>query len=294
MSAAIAPPRPSEAAPPKGKLSYRLGLPFISVHVVAIVGVLFVGWSPFAVAAMLVLYLSRAFGITAFYHRLLAHKAYETSRPVQFLGALWANSAAQKGPLWWVAHHRSHHKNSDQPADVHSPVQRGFLRSHVLWMFEYENTSTEHRLVRDLARYRELRFLDKYHYLAPTTLAVMVFFVGLGLGRISPGLTDGPQLLIWGFFVSTVVLWHATFMVNSVAHLWGTRDHDTRDDSRNNALVAALTMGEGWHNNHHAYASAARHGWRWYQVDPTWLLLRFMSAFGLVWDLRPVPPELRR
>lgn len=267
------------------------GLPFIGVHI-ACLAVFIVGWSVFSVAVMVAVYIGRAFGITAFYHRLFSHHAFKTSRPVQFMGALLASSAAQRGPLWWVAHHRRHHRISDQPGDLHSPLHRGMTMAHVGWQFERQASPTLIGEVEDLARFPELRFLDRHHYLAPVSLAVSIFMAGWALGHVVPGLTNGPQLLIWGFFVSTVVLYHVTFSVNSLAHRWGRRPHSTTDDSRNNWLVAVLALGEGWHNNHHRFPGAARHGFRRSQIDVTHFVLRMMRRIGLVWDLHPVPTRL--
>lgn len=268
-----------------------LGLPFVSVHVVCLT-VVFVGWSVFAFCTAFALYLVRALGITAFYHRFFSHHAFKTSRAVQFAGALVASSAAQRGPLWWVAHHRRHHRISDKPGDLHSPLQRGLTMAHVGWQFEDQASPTHLDEVQDLAKFPELRFLDRHHYMAPVVLATAVFLLGWVVGNAVPGLTDGPQLLIWGFFISTVVVYHVTFSVNSLSHRWGRRPHQTTDDSRNNRLVALLALGEGWHNNHHRFPGAARHGFRRSQIDVTHFFLRVMRRLGLVWDLRPVPPRL--
>jgi stearoyl-CoA desaturase (Delta-9 desaturase) len=268
-----------------------LGLPFVSVHVVCLT-VVFVGWSMFALCTAFAMYLVRAFGITAFYHRFFSHHAFKTSRPVQFAGALLGSSAAQRGPLWWVAHHRRHHRISDKPGDLHSPLQRGLTMAHVGWQFEDQASPTHFDEVPDLAKFPELRFIDRHHYMAPVVLAVLLFLVGWGLGNLAPGLTDGPELLIWGFFISTVFVYHVTFSVNSLSHRWGRRPHNTTDDSRNNWLVALLALGEGWHNNHHRFPGAARHGFRRSQIDVTHFVLRVLRRLGLVWDLRPVPSRL--
>jgi stearoyl-CoA desaturase (Delta-9 desaturase) len=268
-----------------------LGLPFIGVHV-ACLAVIVVGWSVFAVAAAFILYMIRGFGITAFYHRLFSHHAFKTSRPVQFVGAWMASSAAQRGPLWWVAHHRRHHRVSDQPGDIHSPRQRGMGMAHIGWQFEAQAAPTHLQEVPDLARFPELRFLDRHHYLAPVSLALGTFVLGWALGHVFTGLTDGPQLLVWAFFVSTVAVYHVTFSVNSLAHRFGSRPHNTTDDSRNNWLVALVSLGEGWHNNHHRFPGTARHGFRRGQIDLTHFGLRVMRRLHLVWDLHPVPARL--
>ncbi len=283
---------PADDAPAPTGASLRLGIPFVGVHV-AVLAVAVVGWSPTAVGVAVALYLARAFGITAFYHRLLTHRAFRTGRWVQLAGTVLAAAAAQRGPLWWVGHHRIHHRLTEQHGDPHSPRVMGFWRAHVGWQFDRANDATPLTAVRDLADLPEMRFLDRYHHVVPVTLAATCFLAGWGLGHLRPGLTDGPQLLVWGFCVSTVALWHATFAVNSFAHRFGRRPNDTDDDSTNNPIVALLTLGEGWHNNHHRAPRAARHGWGRGQVDPTWRLLWVMERLGLVRDLRPAPATVR-
>jgi stearoyl-CoA desaturase (Delta-9 desaturase) len=200
---------------------------------------------------------------------------------VQFVFALLGAMAVQRGPLWWAAHHRHHHRHADNESDSHSPVQHGFWWSHVGWFLNSANFATRIELVPDLAKYPELRFLDRFDVAAPVALAALLFFIG------------GAQLLIWGFFVSTVVLYHATFTVNSLAHVFGARRYVTADDSRNNWLLALLTFGEGWHNNHHYYPGAARQGFYWWEIDLTYYVLRMLAACGLIWDLKQVPARMR-
>jgi len=225
-----------------------------------------------------VLYLVRIFAIGAGYHRYFAHRAFRTTRLFQFCLAFLAQTSAQRGILWWAANHRQHHRHSDTAADVHSPVQRGFLYAHIGWIFVPRNNDTDYAAVRDLARYKELMWLDRHPYL-PAALLAMTTWLIAGL----PG-------LVVGFCWSTVVLWHATFCINSLAHVIGRQRYVTGDQSRNNWLLALLTMGEGWHNNHHAYQASVRQGFRWWEYDPTYYSLRVLSWFGLVWDLH-VPPQ---
>lgn len=268
-------------------------LPFLLMHV-ACLAVIWVGWSPVAVAVAVALYGLRMLAITGFYHRYFSHKAFRTSRPVQFLFAVLGASAAQRGPLWWAAHHRHHHAHADQETDAHSPHHRGFWYSHMAWFMNRKNHRTRHELVRDLSRYPELRFLDRYAMLVPAVLAVTLFLTGVALEHFAPGLgTNGWQMLVWGFVISTVVLYHATFTVNSMAHTFGRRRYATRDDSRNNLWLALLTFGEGWHNNHHHFPGSARQGFFWWEVDLTWYCLRLMQAMGLIWDVRPVPDRIK-
>ena len=267
----------------------RLGVPFCLVHL-ALLGLVLVGWSVVSVATAALLYGVRALGITVIYHRGLTHKSYRMGRGVQAVGAVVATSAAQRGPLWWVAHHRVHHRFTDRPGDPHSPVQRGLLWSHVSWMFSRANMGTDLGVVRDLAAYRELRLLDRFHHLVPVALAASLFGVGVALGHIDPALgVNGPQLVVWGFCVSTVLLWHSTFAVNSLGHRFGRRPYATRDASRNLWWLALLTMGEGWHNNHHRYPASARQGLGRFEVDPSWWTIRTLARLRLVRDVRTAP-----
>lgn len=268
-------------------------VPFVGLHL-ACLGVIWVGFSWFALSVAVLLYAVRMFAITGFYHRYFSHRAFKTSRPVQFLFGLIGASSVQRGPLWWAAHHRHHHRHSDQPVDLHSPSQHGFWRSHMGWFLTPRAFAIDWKLIPDLARYPELRFLDRFDILVPVALACVLFFGGNWLQAAAPGLgTSGPQLLIWGFFVSTVVLFHATVTINSLAHVWGRRRYPTRDTSRNNLWLALLTFGEGWHNNHHHYPASARQGFYWWEVDVSYYLLKALSWVGLVWDLKPVPERIR-
>ncbi|WP_197525815.1 acyl-CoA desaturase [Pseudobythopirellula maris] len=256
---------------------------------------LIVGWSPTAVAVALVLLYARVFGLTAFYHRYFSHRAFKTSRVVQFLGAFLGSSAAQRGPIWWAAHHRHHHRASDKPDDIHSPRQQGFLWSHMLWFTTRENYGTDTKLVKDWLQYPELRWIDRWDVAAPALLAMGTYGLGALLESWAPHLgTNGPQMLVWGFIVSTVALYHVTFSINSLAHKFGTRRFDTKDDSRNNFWLALVTFGEGWHNNHHYFPNSARQGFRWWEIDVTYYLLLIMASAGLVWDLKPAPAHARR
>ena len=264
-------------------------VPFVGLHA-AIVAVPWVGTSTVAVAVAVGLYALRMFAVTAFYHRYFSHRSFKTSRLMQLLFALLGASAVQRGPLWWAAHHRNHHAHADRPADAHSPHQHGFLWSHMGWFLARSNFPTKVELVRDLARYRELALLDRFDAAVPALLAAALYGVGAALERFAPSLgTNGLQLLVWGFAVSTVALWHATFAINSLAHTLGNRRFATRDGSRNNLALALLTFGEGWHNNHHRFPAAARQGLRWWEIDLTYYALCALELTGLIWELRPVP-----
>ncbi len=268
-------------------------LSFLAVHL-SVIAVIWVGWSWTAVIVAVVLYLLHMFAITGFYHRYFSHRAFKTSRALQFVFALIGNSAAQRGPLWWAAHHRHHHTCADTPDDDHSPTVHGFVWSHVLWFMTNANFRTRMERVRDYLTYPELVFLDRYDALAPLALIALLYAAGAALGRWLPQLgTNGPQLVIWGFSISTVVTYHATFTINSLDHLWGSRRYATPDTSRNNLLLALLTLGEGWHNNHHHYPATARQGFFWWEVDVTYYVIRLMALCGLVWDVRPLPEHAR-
>ena len=266
-------------------------LPFIGMHL-ACLSVPLVGVSPVAIAVAVALFGLRMFAITAFYHRYFSHRAFRASRPVQFVFAALGAASVQRGPLWWAAHHRIHHRHSDEESDSHSP-RHGFWNSHMGWFLNRRNLRTRTEEVKDLMRFPELVWLDRFDLVVPILLAVVLFTTGAVLEAVAPGLgTSAGQMLVWGFFISTVALYHATFTINSVAHRVGTRRYATKDDSRNNFLLALLTFGEGWHNNHHFYPGSARQGFRWYEVDLSYYLLRLMAALRLVRDLRPVPPRV--
>ena len=267
-------------------------IPFIALHL-ACLAVFWVGISPIAVLVFALSYLIRMFAITAFYHRYFAHRAFRTSRAAQFVFAVLGASATQRGPLWWAAHHRRHHKQSDCEGDPHSP-RRGFWWSHMGWFLSRQHFATEWEQIPDWQRYPELRWLDRFDIAIPVLYAACLFGMGVLLERVAPGLgTSGGQLLVWGYFISTVVLIHATLTINSLAHVWGRRRYQTQDDSRNNLWLALLTLGEGWHNNHHHFPGSARQGFYWWEIDISYLMLKLMSWLGLVWDLKPVPLAIR-
>jgi stearoyl-CoA desaturase (delta-9 desaturase) len=281
------------AADDPQRIDWLRVLPFVGMHA-ACFTVPWVGVSAVAVATAIGLYALRMFAVTGFYHRYFSHRAFKTSRWLQFVFALLGASAVQRGPLWWAGHHRHHHAHADGPQDAHSPRQRGFLWSHVGWFLARGNFPTKTHLVRDLSGFRELVWLDRFDAVVPVSLAVALFAAGAALERFAPTLgTSGWQLLVFGFVVSTVAVWHATFAINSLAHTLGRRRFATRDDSRNSFALALLTFGEGWHNNHHRYPAGARQGFRWWEIDLTYYALRALALTGLIWDLRPVPAAIR-
>lgn len=271
------------------ELNWVRVVPFILLHL-ACAGVLITGTSTTAVVVCLALFWVRMFAITAFYHRYFAHRSYKTNRFWQFIFALLGNMSAQRGPLWWAAHHRAHHQHSDTEEDLHSPVQRGFWWSHMGWFTCDASFRTQLHRIKDFARFPELRFLDRYDSFAPLLLIVLLFVSGEALAAWAPQLeTSGLQLVVWGFVISTVFLFHATVTINSLGHIWGSRRFNTKDHSRNNALLALLTLGEGWHNNHHRWAVSARQGFYWWEIDISYMVLKAMSWIGIVYDLSPVP-----
>jgi stearoyl-CoA desaturase (Delta-9 desaturase) len=255
-------------------------LPFLGVHVAAFVLPFFVPFSWGLVLLALAFYWLRMFAVTAAYHRYLSHRTFKTSRVFQFILVFIACTSLQKGPLWWAAHHRRHHRLSDQEGDVHSPVQQGFLWAHVGWILARDWEETEWKAIQDFAKYPELVWMNNWHAVPGVLLAVTIYAIG------------GLPWLVWGFFVSTVINWHITFMINSLAHVFGRRRYPTKDDSRNSFILAILTLGEGWHNNHHHYQSSTRQGFFWWEVDVTYYILRAMALVGLVWDLREPPAHV--
>ncbi len=252
-------------------------LPFALLHLTPL-AIILTGvdaWSPALCGGV---YLLQMFGITAGYHRYFAHRSYKTGRAFQFVLAWLGCSAAQKGPLWWVARHRHRHRTSDTPADLHSPVAHGLWQSHVGWLLSPDSAATDERSVKDLSRYPELRWLDRFWWTPPLLLAALCLLAGGWAG------------LVWGFCVGSLLSHHATFLVNSACHLWGRRRYATPDASRNNVVVAVLTLGEGWHNNHHHFQGSAAQSFRWWEVDVSYYVIRLLDAVGLVWDVRQPPP----
>lgn len=253
---------------------------------------LWTGVSPVALGVAVLLFVTRGFAISAGYHRLLSHRAYRATRPLHVALAIMGASAAQLGPLWWAAHHRRHHRESDGPGDIHSPVTGGFFHAHLGWLLSDQHSRTAIEEVPDLASDPLLRWLDRWHFVPTLALAAACFALGAGLSRIAPQLgTSGAQMLVVGFFWSTLAMYHATYAVNSLGHSFGTRRYETGDHSRNNAFVALVTLGEGWQNNHHRFPAAARSGFFWWEFDPTFWFVRGLAALGLASELRPVPAE---
>ncbi len=267
-------------------------IPFIILHA-GCFGVIWVGASAIAVWAAVAFYVLRMFAVTGIYHRYFSHKTYSTSRAGQFFLALWGGTTVQRGGLWWAYHHRHHHLHSDDPEDAHSPHVHGFLWSHIGWITSRRNFPTDYSKVKDLAKYPELVWLNRFDTVVPFLFALSTFGLGAWLEHAAPGLgTNGWQMLVWGFFISTTALFHGTSCINSMAHLMGRRRFKTSDDSRNSFILAVICLGEGWHNNHHRYQASTRNGFYWWEFDPTYYGLKALSWTGLIWGLKPVPRSI--
>ena len=277
MNTTVTATKPERLA--ENRIDYVRSLPFFGLHLACLL-VLLTGASWKTLFLCLFLYVIRMFGITAGYHRYFAHKTYQTSRLFQFLMAWLGCSALQKGPLWWASHHRRHHQHSDQEGDVHSPEHRGFWWSHVGWVLSSKYEATDFKIIKDFASYPELRWLNRFHVIPGLVLAGGCFLFASWQG------------LVWGFFVSTVLLYHGTFVINSLCHMVGRRRYETTDTSRNSLLLAILTLGEGWHNNHHYYATSANQGFFWWELDISYYALRLFSLVRLVWDLKITPQHV--
>ncbi len=264
-------------------------IPFLLIQA-GCFGVFFVGVSWVAIAIAVALYVTRMLLITGFYHRYFSHRSFKTSRLLQFVAAFAGCTACQRGPLWWAAHHRLHHFQSDREGDVHSPVTNSFLWSHILWFMTVDNFHTRHELIRDWRRYSELVMLENWCVVPAALLPVGLFIAGVFLEIFVPESgTNGPQLVVWGFSVSTTCLYHATFSINSFAHRFGVQRYETNDSSRNNMLLALITLGEGWHNNHHRYPAIAHQGIRWWEVDLTYYFILLLQKCKLVWGINSLP-----
>ncbi len=273
------------------KIEWLRVFPFALIHLGCLL-VIWVGFSWVALLMAFTLFLIRGVSISAFYHRYFSHRAFKTSRVCQFIFAVMGAMAMQKGPLWWVSYHRNHHEYPDQAQDVHSPVVHGFFWSHIGWILSNKNFFYDHNKVKDLMRFPELILVERFYFFIPLVLALALYLFGLALQHSFPSLgTSGWQMVVWGFFISTIVLFHTTAAVNSLTHQFGHRPFVTKDNSRNNAWLALITWGEGWHNNHHYFPASARIGFKWWEVDITYYFLKLMEKMGIIWDLRAPPIE---
>ena len=279
--------------PSQDRVEWLRCVPYILIHL----GALLVFFTPFSLPCLVVVlisYASRMFAITAFYHRYFSHRTFKTSRVVQFLGAFVACASGQRGPLWWAAHHRMHHRHSDTEHDSHSPHHKNFLWSHTLWFMTDYALPTFLKEIPDWVKFKELRFINRYDWIAVLFLALGCYFLGEWATFEAWTGMNGLSMLAWGFFLPTVLLYHATFSVNSLTHMFGKKKYETGDESRNNWLVSIITFGEGWHNNHHFFPGSARQGFSPWEIDPTYYGLRLLSLLGLVSNLRPVPAWVKQ
>jgi stearoyl-CoA desaturase (Delta-9 desaturase) len=262
-------------------------IPFFAVQALAVAGILYYGWSWSGFALSLSIYAVLMFGITGGLHRYFSHRSYKTGRVFQFILGLLGTMATQRGVLWWAAHHRHHHKYSDMEDDTHSPIQRGFFWAHMGWILVEKNDPIRWDLIKDLAKYPELRWLQRHENKIVVAFAASTFFVARAFG--APGMWG----LLWGYFVMTTLLWHGTFTINSLCHMFGRRRYKTTDDSRNSLLLALITMGEGWHNNHHFYQRSTAQGFYWWEIDMTYYILKMLSWVGVVSDVKGPPEHVR-
>lgn len=275
-----APANTSNAWDAPDKINWFQSIPMLFVHAWAIWAVFHTGFHLKLALWALGSYYVRMVGVTLGYHRYFAHRTFKTSRPMQFFIAFWAMSSMQKGVNWWASHHRWHHKYSDTELDVHSPSRRGFWYSHIGWILSDKYEGTHSELVKDLERYPELRFLNKFFLLPPLSVGAVIWFFW------------GYDAFLWAGIIATALLWHGTFTINSLSHVFGSRPYVTSDTSRNNFLLALITCGEGWHNNHHFYQSTANQGWHWWQLDVSYYIIRIFALLGIVWEVKTPPPHV--
>jgi len=273
----------------------RQEIAFLLIHLSPL-GAIWTGATLFDWMVCIFLYFSRMFWITGGYHRYFAHKSYKTSRFFQFIIAFMAQTSAQKGALWWAAHHRHHHRYSDTPEDPHSMKIYGFWYSHIGWIVGPDFKKTDYKTIGDYSKYPELVWLNKYYLVPPLVLALAIMALGgiIDGGSITMMFSkSGFSALFVGFLLSTVILYHGTFSINSIMHKFGKQRYETGEESKNSVWLALLTMGEGWHNNHHYYETASRQGFFWWEIDITWYILKMMSWLGLIWDLKGVPKHVK-
>ncbi|MFY0625100.1 MAG: acyl-CoA desaturase [Reichenbachiella sp.] len=277
------------------KPKLKTEISFIILHLLPLAA-FYTGATFFDWMVCIFLYFFRMFWITGGYHRYFAHRSYKTSRVFQFIIAFMAQTSVQKGALWWASHHRVHHRTSDTPADPHSMKLYGFWYSHIGWIIGPDFKETDYKIIADYSKYPELVWLNKNHLFPPFVLALAVLALG---GIVNGGSimamfsTAGVSCLLVGFFLSTVILFHGTFSINSIMHKFGNQRYESNDESKNSLVLALVTLGEGWHNNHHYYEVAARQGFFWWEIDITWYILKTLSFFGIVWDMKDVPRHIK-
>jgi fatty-acid desaturase len=256
--------------------NWKTGTVMAIFHILAIAAFFFIDIG--AILSAVVLYVvSGMLGIGMSYHRLLTHGSYKTFKPIEYFLAVCATLSMEGGPIFWVATHRIHHQNSDSDGDPHTPREGGYW-AHMGWILSghglHSNIEILGKYAPDLSRVRFYVWLTHWHWIPQ---------VIVGLGLLVFG---GIPYVLWGIFFRTTFLLHCTWLVNSGTHMWGSKRFNTRDDSTNNWWIALLTFGEGWHNNHHAHPTSARHGLAWYELDMNWIGIRSMQFLGLAWDVK--------
>jgi stearoyl-CoA desaturase (delta-9 desaturase) len=285
----------------RGKPIWKEEIGFLLIHLTPLL-IFWTGATWFDWVLCISLYFIRMFFVTGIYHRYFSHSTFKTNRFFQAIFAFMAETSLQKGVLHWAANHRVHHKYSDTPKDPHSKKIYGFWYSHVGWIIGPDFKETKYNLIKDFAKYPELIWLNKHHLVPPATLMIFVFFFGGYMNAKIAGVDEitfmeiinhGWSSLIVGFFLSTILLFHGTFSINSLMHMFGKKRYESNDESKNNLILALITLGEGWHNNHHYYQSTARQGFYWWEIDITYYILKVMSWFGIVRDLKPVPKHIK-
>ncbi len=259
-------------------------------HILAVTALFFFSWQNLA-ASVITWWIAGSWGIGIGYHRLMTHRGFKTSRWMERFLATCGTLAVQSGPISWVTTHRIHHAFTDQTRDPHSP-RHGTYWAHIGWIFkgtaQVQPRSAIEKYSPDLIRDPYIVFIDKFYWVTPIIAGGVLFAIG------------GVSMVLWAIILRTVLGWHFTWLVNSATHLWGSRRFDTRDDSRNNGLIAAVTFGEGWHNNHHAYPRSARHGLTWREFDPNWTQIRILERLGIISDVyayeieQDVPSALKK
>lgn len=256
------------------------------IHLLALLALFTFTWAGFY--SFWVLYAVSALGITFCFHRMLSHCSFKAKPVLRYLAAFLGCLSLQGGPIRWVATHRCHHANADKPEDPHTPVVYGFLWAHLLWMFfrhpKLTHAEDIHRLTLDLQKDPVLVFLERHFIIINVLFGFMLFIFGYLLG----GVETGISVLVWGGFLRIVFVWHMTWLINSATHIWGYRNYETPDNSRNLWWLSVISMGEGWHNNHHRFQRPAKTGHRWFELDPTYLLILFLEQCGWIYDVVPL------
>ncbi len=257
--------------PNRQRLNWLTTVVLILLHMGAVAALFMFSWRVLAVTAFLY-WMTIGLGISMGYHRLHTHRSYRVPLLLEYFFAVCGSLTLEGGPIFWVATHRLHHQKSDLPGDPHSP-RDGAWWSHVGWILlgetNHNNTRVLSKYAPDLAKHKFYVWLNNYHWVPLTVLGVLLFAIG------------GLPLFLWAGCLRVVVGLHSTWLVNSATHMWGRRRFETRDDSRNSWWVALLTFGEGWHNNHHAHPTSARHGLAWYEIDHSWILISIFRFFGI-------------